>query len=359
MASNRGLGLFALLTAVATLFLLCAGGLVTSHGAGLAVPDWPNTYGYNLFFFPISQWVGGIFYEHTHWLAGAVVGLLTAILAVWLWMAERRSWLRWLGAAAFVGVVVQGVLGGLRVVLLKDELGIVHATLAQLFFSLVCAIALFAGPWWQRIKPVRVPRAPTRLLRWLFSTATVFILFQLVLGATMRHQHAGLAIPDFPLAYGKIWPAMDSVSMRSYNRDRMEVDAVNPITAFQVGLQMAHRVGALAVLAAVTICAVYVRRSLTGDHLLTRASLFWLGLVVLQAFLGAATIWTGKSADIATAHVAVGALVLMTGVLLNAGIARAVVAVPGAVGRVDSGSRGSRHLERLAPQAAPVGGTNA
>src|SRR5437773_6941743 len=97
---NCWLHRFALLTAAASLLLICAGGIVTSKGVGLAVPDWPNTYGYNMFLFPPSKWIGGIFYEHTHRLLGALVGLLTTMLAVWLWFSERRWWVRRLGILA-------------------------------------------------------------------------------------------------------------------------------------------------------------------------------------------------------------------------------------------------------------------
>src|SRR6202167_6290009 len=120
---NPWLNRFAWLTALATLALVGVGGLVTSHGAGMAVPDWPTTYGYNMFFFPISKWVGGIFYEHTHRLLASAVGLLTTILAVWLRLADSRKWMRRLGVAAFLGVVAQGILGGLRVVLADAHLG--------------------------------------------------------------------------------------------------------------------------------------------------------------------------------------------------------------------------------------------
>ena len=145
---NRPLHWFAVLTAVATFLLLGAGGLVTSHGAGMSVPDWPNSYGYNMFLFPPSKWIGGIFYEHTHRLWATVVGLLTTVLAVWLWLKDSRSWMKWLGVAAFFGVVAQGVLGGLRVTLNMDNLGIFHGVIAQAFFALVCAIALFTSRFW-------------------------------------------------------------------------------------------------------------------------------------------------------------------------------------------------------------------
>jgi cytochrome c oxidase assembly protein subunit 15 len=360
------LSAFALLTALATLGLLAAGGLVTSHGAGMAVPDWPNTYGYNLFFFPFSKWVGGIFYEHTHRLLASGVGLLTSVLALWLYGVKARPWMRglgvaalaaalamlvarpghwgdglvlglagaglfgssfvwprcgpspkWLrrlGLAAFGAVVVQGVLGGLRVVLFKDEIGIFHAALAQLFFALVCALALFTSRLWR--SPAALPgKAEAGGLRLLGLGATLLILAQLILGAWMRHQHAGLAIPDFPLAYGKLWPAMDAGSVAHYNQQRLETVAVNPITAFQIGLQMAHRMVAALILGAVAAYAWQTARRFGARSAAGKLSLLWAGLVLGQALLGATTIWSNKAADIATAHVVGGALSLALGTL--------------------------------------------
>ena len=311
---NPWLTRFAALTAVATLGLICLGGLVTSHGAGMSVPDWPTTYGYNMFFFPVSKWVGGIFYEHTHRLAASAVGFMTIILAVWLGLREARGWLRWLGLAAVVLVILQGVLGGLRVTALKDELGIFHAALAQLFLVLLFAIALFTTRWWQRLRPAASEMGGWLRLGW--AAATVLILVQLVLGASMRHQHAGLAIPDFPLAYGNLWPDTSSEAIVRYNQQRIEVRAMHPITAAQVLMQMAHRGMAVVILVLVGWIAVAARRSLGRQHVMARGSLFWAGLIAGQALLGAATIWTNKSADIATAHVAVGAITLVTGSLL-------------------------------------------
>src|SRR6478752_842322 len=104
---NPWLNRFACLTAVVTLVLVGIGGLVTSHGAGMAVPDWPNTYGYNMFFFPISKWMGGIFYEHSHRLIASGVGFLTTILAVWLFGYKSRKLLRGIGIVFFViGIVL-------------------------------------------------------------------------------------------------------------------------------------------------------------------------------------------------------------------------------------------------------------
>ena len=302
--------------AAATLCLVCIGGLVTSHGAGMAVPDWPTTFGYNMFFFPISKWVGGIFYEHTHRLVASGVGFLTIILAVWLWLKEERRWLRWLGVLALVAVILQGVLGGLRVTWMKDELGIFHATLAQMFFILICSIALFSSRWWIEGREPSGNPIQLAVLRRVSIFGTLLIFCQLVLGATMRHQHAGLAIPDFPTAYGHLWPAIDPSSVARYNQLRAEVTAVNPITGFQVILQMIHRLGAFAALVVVATAACFGLRRLHANSFARKLSIAWSVLIACQVVLGAATIWTNKSADIATAHVAVGALLFVNGALL-------------------------------------------
>jgi cytochrome c oxidase assembly protein subunit 15 len=311
--SNQWLHRFAVFTAAATLFLIWVGGLVTSHGVGMSVPDWPTTYGYNMFFFPFSKWVGGIFYEHSHRLTASAVGLLTVILAVWLWLKEKRRWLRNLGAIAAASVCLQGLLGGLRVTQLKDEIGIFHAALAQLFFALVCAIALFTSRRWRESK-LGVYDAAS--LRYVYLLATGMILLQLIIGASMRHQHAGLAIADFPLAYGKLWPATDAAAIDSYNSARVEVSAANPISASGVILQMVHRIVALLITVAVGVAAVKTWNRFGWDSGFTRGAVLWCGLILIQAVLGAATILTNKSADMATLHVAFGALSLVTGTTL-------------------------------------------
>jgi cytochrome c oxidase assembly protein subunit 15 len=228
--------------------------------------------------------------------------------------------MRWLGTAALLAVILQGILGGLRVTELKDEIGIFHAALAQLFFVLVSAIALFSSRWWTEAE--KLPVYARGGLRYLYLLATAMILVQLILGAVMRHQHAGLAIADFPLAYGKVWPAMDAGAIARYNQLRTEATAFNPITAFQVGLQMTHRLVALAILGAVFWAAWLTQKRSGWSTWATQLSASWLVLVLCQAALGAATIWTNKSADIATAHVAVGALSLVTGSILTLAVYR-------------------------------------
>jgi cytochrome c oxidase assembly protein subunit 15 len=129
---NIALHRFALFTACGTAFLIFVGGLVTSTQSGLSVPDWPTTYGWNMFTFPLSKWVGGIFYEHSHRLVASTVGFLTVILTVWIWMKEKRSWVRWLSTAASGAVIMQGVFGGLTVIFLfPARISTVHACLAH------------------------------------------------------------------------------------------------------------------------------------------------------------------------------------------------------------------------------------
>lgn len=299
---------FAMFTAVATLPLIFIGGLVTSKEAGLAVPDWPNSYGYNMFLFPPSMWVGNILYEHTHRLYASFVGLLTTILAVWTWRVEPRRWMRRLGLIAFFVVLLQGILGGLRVVLLQNQIGVVHACLAQLFFCLLVAFALFCSRWWKQTEAQ--PSVHARPLR-VTALLTVAVIFgQLVLGAAMRHNQAGLAIPDFPLAYGRLLPPTDPAELTRINDERNWRLHLEPVTFGQIHLHFAHRVGALVVTAVVLLLTAIVLRWFDSRSLLARLVLGLSCLLGLQIVLGIATVLSGKAADVATAHVAVGALTL-------------------------------------------------
>ena len=170
----------ALATLGATCVLILLGGLVTNTGAALAVPDWPSTFGYNMVLFPWSRMVGGILYEHSHRLMGALVGVLTLALAGTLWREGGR--LRRLGLVAVAVVVGQGVLGGLRVVLLEDTLAIFHGCLAQAFFALLAVIALLTAP------RGRVPAAPVDpALRGMAVLAAALVYVQIVFGALLTH----------------------------------------------------------------------------------------------------------------------------------------------------------------------------
>jgi cytochrome c oxidase assembly protein subunit 15 len=305
---------FACFCAGSILFLICLGGLVTSNEAGMSVPDWPTTYGYNMFFFPWQDWVGGIVYEHSHRLVASGVGVLMTILAIWLCFQER-VWLRWMGGVVPVFVLLEGCIGGLRVVLSEDQLGILHGCLAQLLFVSVSLIALFTSRWWIQTRSGFTP--PKWTGRALAICGLIFC--QLMLGATMRHEHAGLAINDFPLAYGQVWPKTDPASVAAYDLARQEHDVnAKPTSALYINMQMAHRVGAVLITVAILAAAAAMWLTPGTAPTLRRWSAVWIGLVFLQFILGACTIWTNKAADIATSHVAVGALTLVLGALLTA-----------------------------------------
>ena len=169
----------------ATFPLLFIGGLVTSLGAGLAVPDWPTTFGYNMFLYPWSKMIGGVFYEHSHRLIASCVGLLTIALTVTLWIKEDRRWLRWLGITALAMVIVQGVLGGLRVVLLQHTLAIIHACFAQVFFALTVSLAQFTSREWCNENSTSINDGGR--LRRLALITTVLVYIQIVFGALLRH----------------------------------------------------------------------------------------------------------------------------------------------------------------------------
>ena len=287
--ADRGLHAFAVATALATLCLIVAGGLVTSTESGLSVPDWPTTYGQNMFAFPLSKMVGGIRFEHSHRLIASTVGFLTIVLAIWLARREPRRWVRRLGYLALATVVAQGLLGGLTVLfLLPTAVSVAHACLAQTFFCLIVAIAVVTGPRWKAGAPasLKVALAGQPLAR--VAAAPVAVVFlQLLVGAIMRHTKAGLAIADFPLALGRVIP---------------------PLTSLAVAIHFAHRVGALVVVALVAACVV---RALRADRPgLRKASLGLAGLVLVQIALGALTVLSKKDVVLTTAHVATGALLL-------------------------------------------------
>jgi len=307
---------WALLTAVTAFVLLLSGGIVTSKGVGMAVPDWPTTFGYNMFLFPVSKWVGGIFYEHSHRLIASGVGLMTVLLAIGAFILEPRRGVKIFALWLVGAVIVQGLFGGLRVVLNRDHVGIIHAMLAQSFFSALvvfCAVTSrsFVIGRWADYEPAALPRRVAFL-------ATLLIFLQLGLGAAMRHEHIGLAVPDFPLAYGQILPDTSVSAMEQINATRA-VEGNVPIQASFIWIHLAHRF--LAVGICLAVLAFFLSSSGCANAVRGTA-LVWLVLVALQFALGAWTVLSGKSDLVATAHMALGAVLLATGVLLCFRLAR-------------------------------------
>jgi cytochrome c oxidase assembly protein subunit 15 len=294
--------LFTRVLTAATLFLILAGALVTSTGSGLSVPDWPTSYGYNMFTFPLHLMVGGIIFEHGHRLVASTVGFLTIVLAAWLWFRDERRWLRWFGVAALGVVILQGVLGGLTVLMkLPAPVSVGHAGLAQVFFCMMIAIAVFSSRSWLASRVAADDPALRRIA--IATVATIYV--QIILGATMRHTEAGLAIPDFPLAFGQLVP---------------------PQWTEKIAIHFAHRVGAVAVTAMIGWLITRVLTRHAQDSWLTRPAMLLGVLLVVQVTLGAFVVWTGRDIYVNSLHVMFGALVLATALVVTLRAHRAVFA---------------------------------
>ncbi|HUP20897.1 MAG TPA: COX15/CtaA family protein [Gemmatimonadota bacterium] len=292
-ADRPALRVYTRIVAACTFLLLLAGGMVTSTGSGLAVPDWPLSYG---------QWMppmeGGVLYEHGHRMIASFVGLLIVIEAIWLARAEERRWVRVLGWTALAGVIAQGLLGGLTVLLrLPDPVSISHAGLAQLVFGLTVAIAVVSSRGWagsaEEPRPVDGREPPVVLLA---ASVAALVFLQILLGAVVRHTGAGLAIPDFPLAYGQ-W--------------------VPPLESFPVRIHFAHRVGALIVAATALWTSARILRAHRDIPALARPAGLLAGLVALQIALGGWTVLSYKNPWVTTAHLGVGALLFATALVLT------------------------------------------
>lgn len=300
-AHSLALHRFAVITAGATFVLVFVGGLVTSTGSGLAVPDWPLSFGQ---VFPPME--GGVLFEHGHRLVASGVGLLMTVLAVWLWRREPRVWVRRLGGIAFAAVVLQGLLGGVTVLLrLPVPVSVAHACLAQAFFGLTVVLAVVTGPRWKTMTATREEDQESAVHR-LCLVTTALVYLQLLVGAVMRHTGAGLAIPDFPLAFGRVIPPMMNQGIL---------------------IHFLHRVGALAV----SVCLVWTVIRLITHHRdeprLLRPAWFAIGLLAAQITLGALTVFTLKAVVPTTAHVTGGAALLATCLILTLRVSR-LVAVP-------------------------------
>jgi len=232
---HSGLHRFAVFTACATLVLIVAGALVTSNDAGLSVPDWPTTFGS---FYKMPQMVGGVKYEHGHRMVAEFVGLLTIILAVWTWRVEKRRWLRFMGLAALGTVIIQGILGGLTVKLFLPPLvSSAHAAVAQTFFCIAVAIAVFTGRRWVEEHP-RTELDQRRPALFTLTLLSIFVLYvQLILGAMFRHH--GLSWWPHVINAGVValvlsWTAIRAISVYP------QVEAVRRPAIAMLGLMVAQ-----------------------------------------------------------------------------------------------------------------------
>ncbi|HQQ78157.1 MAG TPA: COX15/CtaA family protein [Thermoanaerobaculia bacterium] len=284
--------------AVCVFLLLIAGALVTSTQSGLAVPDWPLSYGKVM-----PPMVGGILYEHGHRLVAAAVSTLVGLEMATLFFFEGRKTVRLLGVIAFVAILAQALLGGLTVLfLLPPAVSSAHAALAEIVFALTAVVALMCSKGWENFRISLKGEEARSAFRWVvLATAAVYL--QIVVGAVMRHTGAGLAIPDFPTSFGGLLPTFEEISRPG------------------VPVHLAHRLGALAVVLLVFRAAKALAALSERLPLLATAGAAWAGLVCLQAFLGASSIWSAKAVPLTVAHLAVGALCWVIGVLASVALA--------------------------------------
>lgn len=283
---SKGLNRFAILVACATFFLIIAGALVTSNDAGLATPDWPLSGG--LF---LPKMVGNLFYEHGHRMIATTVGVLMIVLCIYVRLKEKRVWIWRLALFALIGVCAQGILGGLTVnLMLPQSVSTAHATLAQLFFCATVSLAVFTSRSWTEARVLREEKG-TLPLRYLCTAALATIFLQLILGATLRHSAK--------------W------------------DQHLPTE-----LILAHIGGAVAVTIALGATSLNVLRRHKDETFLTRPAAMALALLVVQLFLGVAAYLTRLASPnepqplnpmigITVAHVACGALIFATTIVLT------------------------------------------
>lgn len=318
------LGRFAKFVVFSTLVLIFFGGQVKSHEAGLAVPDWPLTYGHNPITFPIDQWKGGIFHEHFHRLFAGGVMLASVALCVWTLKVEKRRWVRNLAIGATLVVLVQALLGGLTVwyqlpLLISGS----HGTLAQTFLLLnvVLAYALSAERAERKaaLSPGSIELRTPMLTGALVLVALLYL--QLILGAATRHTESGLAIPDFPTTAGQWVPAFNAETLEKINTARFGMtDAVGtplePVAMHQVVVHFLHRVGAVLVVSCIALLAWLSTRYERLNPRLTTVSYLLAGTVIAQFVLGMSIILTQRSPFVASLHVAVGAATLALAGLL-------------------------------------------
>ena len=322
---SKSLNRFATLTAIFAVFLIGVGASVTSTGSGDAVPDWPLSYG-SLF----PRMVGGVLYEHGHRLVAGTLGILITILMVWLLKSKQPKYMKVFGVVAFISVLLQALLGGLRVLVVSNPklqntvveifsvshvepvriaIAITHATLAEIVLCMTFLISLFTSRLWGEFKLKEVSTG-FRIAR-LYTIVFVFSFIQILLGALVRHTGAGSIIPDFPLSFGKVIPPFGNLPY--------DPNAPFPISysglQFKVALHFAHRVWAFVVAGVGIYASILVIRG--KIEFMKGFAFLWLALILLQILLGAFVVWTKLSVPITILHVAVGATIFGLSLILT------------------------------------------
>jgi len=294
------------LTVFSTLFLIFAGALVKSHEVGLSVPDWPTTYGKQMFAYPISEMVGGIFYEHGHRMVATIVGFFTMVQAIWLGFSQEPQWLKKIGFFALGMVILQGLFGGITVLFfLPPPVSIIHGILAQTFFMITIVLAY--GLSIERSKRTEISGSSGVKRGAVIMCGLVYV--QLILGALMRHTASGMAIPDFPTMGGLWIPTFSETMIHNINSTLFDLD-IDPVSRGQVIIHFIHRLGAIIVTGAIGFFGYKYGSFAKENKLVFAALVSIIGIVILQFSLGAITVLSERSPYIASFHVVTGAALL-------------------------------------------------
>ncbi len=309
--SRHWLVIYSQFVCLAILSLIFLGALVTSHDAGLSVPDWPQTYGYNMFTYPYSLWIGGIFFEHSHRLLASLIGLLTVILTTWLFFRAPSRNLRTAGFVALGIVICQGLLGGMTVLFgLPDMVSVAHGVLGQTFLLVIIGIAFHL--WWYATDQrslTAVKESP--LIYRVSRIALAAIYLQLIFGAVMRHSGSGLSVLDFPTTGGQLVPRFDVEMMTTINAGRAGFDLA-AVSFGQVAIHLIHRFWAVVVMIAVGgLFAVVSKRAAEASPLRVLSKVI-LGITLAQITLGIWTVLGMRPPWITSVHVVTGALLMGT-----------------------------------------------
>lgn len=298
------------ITCAATVFLIFAGGLVTSTGSGLSVPDWPLSYG--MVFPPM---VGGVFYEHGHRMIATCAGFLMLLQTILTAIYEKRTWVKNLSFFALGSVIIQGILGGITVkFFLPLWVSVSHGILAQTFL-LMTVILAYSFSKEREKRPADYLPADRNIL-WCILGLIILIYLQLMVGAIMRHSHSGLAIMDFPTMGGKWWPRFDQDMLDYLNSERFDHGIMETITLGQVAIHFLHRLGAMILLAALFILNYFSFETSQKNACFSK-TLFTLNtLFISQIVLGIITILSAKEYHFTSLHVVTGAIILGWTVLL-------------------------------------------
>ena len=294
------------LLVVSTLLLIFVGALVKSHEVGLSVPDWPTSYGKQMFSFPVSEMVGGIFYEHGHRLFATIVGFLTLVQSILLGFSNQPLWIKKMGFFALLLVVIQGLLGGMTVLFfLPPQISIIHGILAQTFFVSTIFIAYSLSSIRSHRNNINYPLSIKRGA--VILTAMVYV--QLILGALMRHTASGLAIPDFPTMGGMWIPTFSDSMIDNINAELFDKN-LDMVSKWQVIIHFLHRMGAIIITLALSFFIYKFGKNVKKNSMELKMLIMISIILLIQISLGAVTVLSERMPYIASFHVVTGAALL-------------------------------------------------